>query len=243
MRYSVLDGIRGITLISMILYHLLWDLVYLFNVNIEWYRSTAGFLWQQSICCVFILLSGFCWSLGRKKAKRGCIVFLAGLGITIVTSVFMPQQRVIFGVLTLLGSSMLLLIPLEKPLSKVPPFAGLLVSFLIFCLIRTISSGYLGVTGLWTYRLPDSLYRNMATAYLGFPNASFYSADYFPLLPWFFLFLTGYFLFRIADKKDWLHFFSPSVARPLEYIGRHSLPIYILHQPLLYLALAFLFSL
>ncbi len=75
-RYELLDSIRGLVLISMILYHACWDLVYLFGKNWSWYQGTGAYLWQQSICQTFILLSGFCWSLGKKPAKRGLIVFL-----------------------------------------------------------------------------------------------------------------------------------------------------------------------
>ena len=45
-RYGALDWIRGITLISMILYHGAWDLVYMFGVNWDWYRSKGAYAWQ-----------------------------------------------------------------------------------------------------------------------------------------------------------------------------------------------------
>ena len=107
MRYKIIDEIRGITLISMILYHGIWDLVYIFGWSIEWFRSQGAYLWQQSICWMFILLSGFCWSLGRKKWKRGLTVFGAGILISAITILIMPEERIIFGFITLLGSCML----------------------------------------------------------------------------------------------------------------------------------------
>ena len=58
-RLQLLDVIRGITLLSMIAYHGSWDLVYLAGVNWPWYHSKEAFLWQQSICWTFILLSGY----------------------------------------------------------------------------------------------------------------------------------------------------------------------------------------
>ena len=69
-RFHLLDGIRGITLISMILYHASWDAVYLLGADWAWYRGPAAHLWQQSICWTFILLSGFCFPFGRKKLRR-----------------------------------------------------------------------------------------------------------------------------------------------------------------------------
>ena len=74
-RCALLDELRGLDLISMMLYHGMWDLVYLFGVSAPWYGSWQGELWQQSICWVFILLSGFCLPLGRHPVKRGAVVF------------------------------------------------------------------------------------------------------------------------------------------------------------------------
>lgn len=107
-RYQVLDTIRGCALVSMILYHASWDLVYMFGVDWPWYHGFAAHVWQQSICWTFILLSGYCFSLGRRQLRRGLTVFLCGALITAVTWAFMPENLVLFGVLTLLGSSMLL---------------------------------------------------------------------------------------------------------------------------------------
>ena len=66
-RLHFLDALRGVTLISMIAYHGMWNLVYLFGVQAPWYRGTPGYLWQQSICWTFILLSGFCWSFSLRS--------------------------------------------------------------------------------------------------------------------------------------------------------------------------------
>ena len=119
-RYHLLDGIRGIVLISMIVYHCSWNLVYIYGVKWPWYHGTGAYVWQQSICWTFILLSGFCWSMGRQHIKRGLLVFGGGLLVTAVTIAVMPQNRVVFGVLTCIGSCMLLMIPLEKLFRKLP---------------------------------------------------------------------------------------------------------------------------
>ena len=107
-RYALLDELRGLDLVSMMLYHACWDLVFLFDVNMRWYAGTPGRLWQQTICWVFILLSGFCAPFGRYMLRRGTVVFGAGAVVTLATLVFMPEGRVIFGVLTFLGAAMLL---------------------------------------------------------------------------------------------------------------------------------------
>ena len=113
-RLHLLDTLRGITLISMIGFHGMWNLVHLFGMKAPWYRGTPGYIWQQSICWTFILLSGFCWSFSRNHLKRGLLVFGGGAVVTAVTCLLMPQNRIIFGVLTCIGSCMLLMIPVEK---------------------------------------------------------------------------------------------------------------------------------
>lgn len=232
-RYALPDTLRGLTLLSMIVYHGCWDMVYILGADWPWYRSTGAYLWQQSICWTFILLSGYSFSLGRRHWRRGWMVFACGAVVTAVTVVVMPGQEIWFGVLTLLGSCMLLGALLETPLKRVPAGMGLAASILLFLLFRNVNRGSLGFEGLRLAALPAGLYRNMATAYLGFPFQEFHSTDYFSLVPWFFLFLTGYFLFRLTGERLAA---VPDLGRcsPLEALGRRSLLVYMLHQPVLY---------
>ena len=137
-RYDLLDTIRGIVLMSMIVYHASWNLVYMYGVDWDWYRSYGAYLWQQSICWTFILLSGFCFSLGRKHLKNGLIVFGSGGLVTGVTLIAMPGNRVVFGVLTCIGSCILLLTFTEKLWKKIPAEEGMAMSFLIFLLTKNI---------------------------------------------------------------------------------------------------------
>ena len=233
-RLHFLDALRGFTLINMIAFHGLWNLVYLFGLKAHWYVGTPGYLWQQWICWTFITLSGFCWSFSRNHLKRGAMVFGGGLLVTAATCIAMPESRIVFGVLTCIGSCMLLMIPGEKLLKKVPAVAGLAVSFGLFVLLRNVSAGSLGFEGWVLCLLPDSLSRNLLTAYLGFPTRSFFSTDYFPLLPWFFLFVTGYFLFRVLDERKLNEkLFARGRLPVLNWLGRHSLIVYLLNQPIL----------
>lgn len=236
-RYELLDSIRGLVLISMIFYHACWDLVYLFGKNWSWYQGTGAYLWQQSICQTFILLSGFCWSLGKKPAKRGLVVFLAGAIVSMVTILFLPNDRVVFGVLTLIGSCMLLMIPLHNILKKLPSAIGLVICSLLFLMTKKINYGYVGLKNLCTFNLPAGLYKGMIMTFLGFPSTDFYSTDYFSLFPWFFLFLSGYFLYGVLSRAGGGKIFNRYFVwgiRPLTFLGKHSLLIYMLHQPVIY---------
>ena len=234
-RWDGLDTLRGVTLISMIAYHASWDLVYLYGVRWPWYRSFGAYLWQQSICWTFILLSGYCLHLGRRRLRRGLMAFGGGALVSAVTVLLMPDSLILFGVLTLLGSATLLTIPLDPLLRRIPARAGLAGSFLLFLLLRDVNEGFLGFEGARLLALPRELYQNLFTAYLGFPPGGFHSSDYFSLLPWFFLFLTGYFLYPLRRE-------TPGRLRlpAVTAMGRHSLLIYLLHQPVIYGLLALL---
>ena len=234
-RYHLLDSIRGIVLISMIMYHLSWNLVYMYGVHWPWYHSKWAYIWQQSICWTFILMSGFCWSMGKNPLKRGLMVFGGGALVTIVTLVVMPQNRVVFGVLTMIGSAMLLMIPFDKMFKKLPPEVGAAVSALLFFLTRNINSGRFGFEGIRLGLLPREWYANLLTAYVGMPPADFYSTDYFSLIPWFFLFAVGYFGYGICKKRNLFQYdFWKKEIWCVGFLGKHSLLIYLLHQPVLY---------
>ncbi|MBQ9925406.1 MAG: DUF1624 domain-containing protein [Clostridia bacterium] len=240
-RYSLLDLIRGLALVSMMAYHASWDLVYLFGVDWPWYHSDGAFLWQQATCWTFILLSGFCAPMGRSRYKRGLTVFACGWIITLVMKLFMPATPNLFGILVFLGSAMMIVHALHGVLAKLPPLPGAWLSFLTFIGLRWINRGTIG-WGRLTLTLPEGLYRNDFTAFLGFPHSGFRSTDYFALLPWFFLFLTGYFIYRLAEKKGWLAHLPDLQLPVLNLLGRYSLYVYMAHQPVIYGILWLVFS-
>lgn len=232
-RLHLIDEYRGWVVLHMIAYHAIWDLVYIFGQNWRWYKSDIGFVWQQWICWSFILVSGFCWKMGRHPFKRGILVYGAGVVISLVTILAMPESRVVFGVLTLLGSSMLLLIPLDVILQKIPAVIGGIISFATFLFTYSVNRGYVGFGKIPLFFLPKEWYMNGFTTYLGFTEKGFFSTDYFSIIPWFFLFVTGYFAYQFYSKKE-LKCLETSYCSSLGWIGKHALLIYMLHQPVIY---------
>lgn len=240
-RYHLLDSLRAFALLNMIAYHAMYDIVYIFGVRINWYMTDIGDAWQKTICYTFILLSGFCWQLGSHKLKRSLIVLSGSVIITVATQIFMPSQVVKFGVLSLLGSCMLLTIPFDYVYKKINPFIGFVLMILLYMTFENVNHGGIGIGSTW-FTLPRNLYVNDLSAYLGFTPFNFTSSDYFPLLPWMFLYHAGYFLFGIFKKLDLLKHLAMPEIKPLEWIGRHSLIIYMLHQPIIYGALWVIFE-
>ena len=257
MRYRLLDTLRGFSLVSMILYHICWDLVNLYRFDWQWYQGTPGHVWQQSICWGFILISGFCMGLknGKQESqlsyKRGLVVLAAGVLVTVATLLFTPESPIIFGVLFFLGCAMLLTTALLPLLRNCSCKGGLLLTGLLFFLLRNINEETLGFENLIFCRLPESWYRHgLLATFFGLQDKEFFSTDYFSLIPWYFLFLAGYFLCRCLTEKngqpdhDEQSENNPEAIAVLpagfakgipffEILGKHSLPIYLLHQPII----------
>lgn len=195
---------------------------------------------------------------GEKTWKRGLLVYGAGMVISLATVLVMPSAKVMFGVLTLLGSCMILMIPFHLIGQNVNAYLGVIVSFGLFLFTYPVNRGYFGLGMQKIIELPKNWYANAFTTYLGFMEKGFFSTDYFSLLPWFFLFVTGYFLYYIVFGKQKSNSFAyldgksqpsrmqrtavrilgTSICPPLGWIGKRALIIYMLHQPIIYLVLS-----
>ena len=218
-----LDALRGLCILGMIIVHFVYDLQTFTSTELnipQWF-----FVVQQYGHLFFVLISGICVTLGSKCIKRGLIVLLSGMIITSVT-VFMDyvlhvgDVRIWFGILHLLGVCMLLY-PLFK---KLPPWALALIGAVIVTLgwwftTFTVDIDFLFPLGLRSGKI-------------------FTGADYFPLFPGLGTFLIGAALGKSVyqSKKSLLPNFPSDffLIRALSFIGRHSLEIYMLHQPIIY---------
>ena len=241
-RYLLIDGIRGLAVVNMVAYHFSYDVFVVFGRDPMWYAHTPVHIWQQFICWTFIFVAGFSWHLGKShNLRRGLLINLCGLGITAVTLIALPSETIWFGILNFIGCAILLAIPLDTLLRRIQALPGMALSLLLFFLSRNIQSGYLGLGSLKLIRLPRSLYTRLLTPF-GFPYPGFRSSDYFPLLPWFFLFLAGYFFYRLFLKHPGWRKASCRRLPLLSAIGRKSLLIYLVHQPLCMLLSMLLFS-
>ena len=233
-RYYLIDSLRAVAIINMVLYHALWDIVNIIGINIPWYSGSIGHIWQQSICRSFIVISGFCFCMSRNNFRRGIIVFSAGVLISIVTAIFMPQTRILFGILTFIGSSMIFTALIDSKLKKINSLIGIIICVILFALTYDIRHGYISIAGHNIFRLPQLLYSGYFMTYLGFTDKHFYSGDYFPVIPWLFMYIGGYFLNKLVMKYEKVTDFLEKRCRFLEPAGRNSLLIYMLHQPVIY---------
>lgn len=230
-RVRLLDALRGFSLVSMVAYHAMYDLVYMFGINAPWYRALPGYVWQQSICWVFILVAGAAVHYGRHRLRHALVVLGCAAALTLVTALAMPGMLIAFGVLHMLGCCMLLAALCWPLLQKIPPSAGVAVSAALFVFTKCLPRGALGFLDWPLVRLPAALYRTKWLFWLGLPGPGFASSDYFPLLPWVFLFFAGFFGWALVKGRAALARPAPRGRNPLEWLGRHSLPVYMAHQP------------
>ena len=238
-RLRMIDTVRGLTILSMMGFHAFWDLFYFgMGVSYQMLTSKPAYIWQQSICWTFILLSGFCFSMGHHHIKRGLMSLGGGIIISIVTQIIMPEERDLFGVLWMLGACTLIWILPDKLFAKIRNKALnallLLLSGGLFFIFRNINSGYFGFEGLNLAPINSNLYKGYLMTFLGFTDPTFYSSDYFSLFPWIFLFTLGYFLNKMLKDTRFESRVLSKGVRPLEFLGRHSFIIYMLHQVVIY---------
>lgn len=232
-RYHLADGIRGIAVINMVLYHFLYDVYVVYDRLPAWCDMPAVRLWQQMICWTFILISGFVWTWGKtKNLRRGLALNLLGFLFSFITVTVIPEQAIWFGLLNFMGCAVLILLPLEKMLEKIPAACGLAVCFLLFLLCRRIQYGQIGIAGRLQMKVPDLLYDIRILTPLGFPYRGFHSSDYFPLLPWIFLYLCGFYFNRIFMRHDTWQVFTRRRLPFLSALGSKTLWVYLIHQPL-----------
>ena len=239
-RIELLDLIRGLTLISMILYHLCYNLYYLFGLRAQliWYPSAIGGFWQETICVSFLILAGACTHFMRRPYLRAFKLAGCALLITVVTWIAMPGELIVFGILHCMTLCTLFFAVCRPLLRRIPPAAGLFLSVLFYVVTFSVPYGTLGIGSLST-ALPRSWYVSYWLSIFGFLSPDFFSADYFPIFPYLFVFLSGYYLYPyIAALPERLRGLR---CAPLNFLGRHSLIIYLLHQPVLYGAMLLLF--
>lgn len=241
-RIVLFDEIRGTMIWCVVLYHLLYDLVYLFAVDIPWFGSAWTEWWQETVACLFIFISGCCCYFSRNNVLRGLRLLIVAALLSAATYLVMPQQMISFGIIHLLSLSVLIFALGRPLLSFIPPPFIMLGGLLLYYVTFPVCNGYLQF-GTWNYSLPETWYQNSCWFWLGFPTANYYSADYFPLLPYLWIFLSGCGLGTYRSKDDYPFWAYQTHSKFLAFCGRNSLWLYLVHQPLLLAILSLIWQL
>jgi uncharacterized membrane protein len=226
------DALRGLAIVEMVFFHFMWDLHYfgLYQGNV---LSGPWQFFARNIASTFLFVLGVSLTLSYHRARqrrsqgalflkylqRGGQIFGLGMVITVITYFFIGRGFVIFGILHVLGLAIILGYP-----------------FLGRSRWLTLGGGLLAI-GLGAY-LNQQVVSFPWLIWLGIPQAGRYMVDYYPLFPWSGVALlgifAGYSLYPHGTRRFRLPDLSESGPVPgLRFLGRHSLLIYLIHQPIL----------
>lgn len=225
-RWDAIDVARGLAIVAMIVYHFSWDLSFYKLIETNILQVPAWRWFARGIAGSFLLLAGVGLALAHAQGfrklpflKRVLKVGGAALAVTLVTFFAFPQSYIFFGILHCIAVSSLLALPFLR----LHPALTLLVA--AFCLVAP-----------WLFTSPalDAPYLD----WLGLGSFDPVTNDYVPIFPWFGTVLIGVVIGKVLVSRQatmalarWRS--NNPVTKALIWAGRKSLPIYLIHQPLL----------
>ena len=249
-RIGLMDDLRGVCVFCMIFYHGFLLAFQSFGIvaggqAYDFFRPV-----QPIFAGIFILLCGISCRLSHSNWERGLKLFGVALAINLITILLLPQlerfgfdfsgTEIWFGILNLLSVSILFFALAHKVLDWLPPAAGAYLMLVFWYVTRFFEDGRIGFPGEWEGSLPASWMSHFWTFPLGIHNEAFWSADYFPLIPWLFLFLAGAYFGIYVQDGHVPNFAYKARLGPVNWLGRHALLIYIVHVPAWWLVLELL---
>ncbi|NOS67552.1 MAG: DUF1624 domain-containing protein [Candidatus Peribacteraceae bacterium] len=231
-RYVELDLLRTLAIAMMVTYHGAYDLSQFYGWNIHVFEGGWRLLWQSTVT-LFLLLVGCSFAISwnrhgekhgdasfrfryRKYLLRGIGVIACGMLVSAVTFMIDPETYVRFGILHVIGVSILLL-----PFFAFLKEGNVLIGMLVISLMKII---------------PDATTDTSLLLPIGIMPSGFASVDYIPLIPWFGVVLIGYAIgeaLYVRRKTGALFTFNFPLFTALVLPGRNALLIYLLHQPIL----------
>lgn len=225
----------------MVCFHLCYDLSVLKGVELPLFASPLIDVWRASISWSFLFLAGIMCNMSRSNPRRALRYLFVSVLIWASTIVARVDDPISFGIVFCMGASTLLAAALERIGSHFSchPAIEAVMLFLAFLVLLPLPKGFIGLGGL-KLMLPRGLYETDLFSWLGLPGPRFSSGDYYPLLPYSLLYLSGARWGGWALSKGMARAVRNIRCRPLELVGRHALFLYLLHQPILLLILGLL---
>lgn len=215
-RYGEIDVLRALAILLMVAFHLAYDLREFGAININ-YTSPLWFWIGKAAALLFIFISGLAAGLSKSPLRRGGQVLLWGMAVSAATYLAMGELYVRFGILHFLGVAMMLF-PLLNSLAS-PLLLGL--------------SALAALLGFWFKKI---VLKTSLLIPLGLIPKEFGSIDYYPLFPYLSVTILGILVYRHCYASGNQRLFKlKAVPQPVLWLSRHSLAVYLLHQPLLLL--------
>ena len=226
-----LDALRGLAVLMMVLHHMIFDLRYLFGLDVFAWQESNWFIYllRPLFLSVFLLISGICSTFTRSNLKRGLRLGAVALGFTVATTIVSLATHsdlyIFFNVLHLLAVGILLYAALTWH-DRGPRTDAILV-------LLTLATMYVALI-LPKEPVATWLLLPFGVLPAGVPTMS----DYLPIFPWLGFFLAGALIGRLLYRDRQTAFpGAPSwllnISAPFMFMGRNSLWIYALHQPIM----------
>jgi uncharacterized membrane protein len=218
-RLPLVDVARTFALAAMVVFHLTFDLELFGHLQPGTTAGGIWWWWSRATAGTFLFLVGVSLWLAHGQGirwpafwRRWVMVAVAALGVSLATRVAMGDAWVRFGILHCIAASSLLALP--------------------FLRLPVWVAGATAVAVVMIGRgLAFDAFNTAPMLWLGLATSRPYMVDYLPLLPWLAPVLLGVATARLAP---WHRLAADTpVLRALGWPGRHSLAIYLVHQPLL----------
>lgn len=233
-RLHGLDAFRGVLVVLMVTYHVCYDLVFMKGVSLPWFQVHGPLLtwWRWLVAWSFLFVAGSMCAVSRSNLRRAGKYLLVAAVIFVVTSLAGFDAPISFGIVFCMGASTLIAWALDKAgiLPRGP--VAMAVLLVVFALVVEVPFGRLGIPWVAQVPAPRAPYELGWLSWLGFPGPGFVSSDYYPLIPNTLMFLAGAAMGPVWKEQGWPAWCSELRCPPLEWLGRHALEVYILHQPL-----------
>lgn len=233
-RIGVFDVVRGFSVVSMVLFHLCYDLRFLYGVDLTWFAPPLQDVWRSSIAWTFLFVAGCMCPLSRSNLRRGLQYAGVAAAIFLVTSVASVDTPISFGIIYCMAACTLVAWALGR--LGLMPRGGIAAAVLVvaFLALLDLPHGRVGL-GPLSVEVPEALYSTPWLSWLGLPGPGFSSGDYYPLLPYLMLFLAGAAAGSTWARQGWPRWAVEASVPVLGAIGRHALAVYVIHQPALLL--------
>lgn len=228
-RIEIIDALRGLSILLMVIHHALYDAVYFLGAP-RWLFSNFIFNpLHYFFAGLFIFLSGVSCRFSHSNLKRGLVTFVAGWVVTLVT--YLVDNPAWFGILHLLGSSAMLVGAAELVFPRL--LHGERSKRRDAARVLVLLASVILFVFLWI-KVYDSSYNFKGFAWLGFVYPGYYSSDWFPLLPWFFVYTAGAAVGGFVVERRLPERFYTAKIPFFATVGRNTLIVYVLHQPVLF---------
>lgn len=233
-RFRAFDVLRGFSVVSMVLFHFCYDLKFIAGKDPSWFAPPLQDIWRASISWVFLFVAGCMCSFSRNNLRRAIPYCGVACAIFVVTTIAAVDTPISFGIMFCIGACTLIVGLLERAGIRPHSVPAAILFMLCFALTLHVPHEYVG-WGSMRMALPTSWYTTPWFSWLGLPGPGFSSGDYYPVIPFLFMYLCGTAMGWHWKESGYPPFLQRLACPPLEWVGRNALPIYVMHQPILLL--------